>query len=198
MNATARPSRRAFSRATSSASALASTAVTCASRPAAFRLCAMARAIAPLPVPRSRTFNRRRQARRFQHGQRPLHQGFGVGPGHQHARIHLQRQAEKLLAADDVGQRLAGRPGAGSGRGTPRQPRCASASVSCASSQDAGAGGFAQRVQQQQLGVEPVQAQRLGGGQGLRASHGIHGQGLFAIKIIAACACVYAQTGDFA
>ena len=42
--------------------------------------------------------------------QYPLHQRFSVGPGHQHARIHIQAQAKKIFVADDVGQRLTSCP----------------------------------------------------------------------------------------
>ena len=117
---------------------------------------------------------------RLQHLQRPQHQGFGVRPRHQHPGIYLQAQAKKLLAADDVGQGFTGRPAQAQG---PKMPGDFFGQFVGVVRQQPGPGiaGFAQCMQQQQLGVESLQPQRLGGGQGLRASRLVHRRALIAL-----------------
>ena len=101
--ATSSRSRGHWPRATSSAPALLSVAITWASGRARLR----ARAMAPLP---GAQIDHARRGTVPNDLQRPFDQRFGVRPRHQHARVHLQVEAEKFLAADDVGQRFAGGP----------------------------------------------------------------------------------------
>ncbi len=101
-----------------------------------------------------------------QHLQRPVDQGFGVGARHQHIGADLQVQTIKRFAAGQVGQRfalgaaLSQRLQAGKARrrqqvGVVRQQPPALS------------GGDVQHMQQQQLGIQPVQALALQCHQGL-------------------------------
>ena len=110
-----RPGRLASSRraalrvATASASAERSSAQTCASG----RIDAIATAMAPVPVPRSR-HARPRQI--FHRRQRGFDQQFGFRTRNQHVRRHFEFQPEKLARADQLRHRLAGDAPASSAR----------------------------------------------------------------------------------
>ncbi len=109
----ANSSCRAFWAATSSACGEMSTPVTCQLG----RSAAMASAMAPLPVPRSRTEHA--SIGRFEL-QRTFDQGFGFRPRHQHRGRHVERQGPKLAAARKIRDRRAVR--------APRDQACIGAS----------------------------------------------------------------------
>ena len=105
-----------------------------------------------------------------------MHQGFGVRSGHQHASINVQVQAEKLFAAHDIGQGLA--TGAAQAVGAvARGDGFAQHVVIVGQQPGPFLLRFAQRVQEQQLRIQSLQAQCLSGGKGLGASDlvgGVH------------------------
>ena len=135
--------------ATSRASELRSTPSTCASGRAAQRQRDRAAAGAEVDDPR------RRPA--LQRLQRPLDQGFGLRPRHQHARVDVQRQPEELLAAGQVGHRLA----LGAALHRPRKPCCAGDGSACRhgrSARRARSAAAPARAAAADCGVEPRQA----------------------------------------
>ena len=108
-------------------------------------------------------------ARRHAAGQQlqpPLHQQLGFRTRHQHSRRDVQAQRPEALVAGQVGHRRAGR--AALAQGHEARLCIGRQRVGVVRQQPGAAGaGTAQGMQQQQLGVDARQAQRLRGGQGL-------------------------------
>ena len=103
----------------------------------------------------------------------PIHQSFGVGPGHQHPGVYQQVQSVKGFVPGDVGQRLTG---AAAVRGRGESLKSAFRQCVGVVGQKPGAlmRGAAQRVQQQQLCVQPIQPQRGAVPLGLGDGQSVH------------------------
>ena len=107
---------------------------------------------------------------RGQHFQRPLHQGFCIRAGHQHAGVDCQVQAKEFFVAGEVGQRLARRAAHDGGL---QRGLCGGRHRVGVMRQQPGTvmRRAAHGLQHQQLGIESVQAQGRGVAQGLVQRH---------------------------
>jgi hypothetical protein len=102
--------------------------------------------------------------------ERPVHQGFGVVARVEHARIDLQRQAVEVLAAGEVGHRLAPQAARGQ-RAEALGARWRQRIAVVRQQPGARVRGLAQRVQQQHPRLVARQAGVFGVAQGVGQGH---------------------------